>query len=272
MNWRLLISGPGRAAWNMAVDEAILIHHGRGRVPPTLRFYRWRPAAVSIGYFQSLHDQIDLPACRALGLDRVRRPTGGRAVLHEHEVTYSVVIDQRLLPGGVIETYRRLSLGLLSGLARLGLAAELAATAATAPAGRRRTGTGACFDAPSWYELVAGGRKVAGSAQVRRRGVILQHGSIPLEFDARKLLSVLRAPRGAGPEERLAALRDRAAGLNEALGRALTADEVERALAAGFAEALGVELAEGGLTPEEEETARRLAEAKYGAAGWNGRR
>ncbi len=254
----------------MAVDEAILLHHAQGRVPPTLRFYRWAPAAVTIGYFQDLHGSVDLAACRALGLDCVRRPTGGRAVLHEHEATYSVVISQRLLAGSIVQTYRELSAGLRAGLARLGLAAELAVAAERRAAGGR--GSAACFDAPSWYELTAGGRKVAGSAQTRRHGAILQHGSIPLVFDARKVMAVLRPPRGASPDRTLAVLRGRAAGLNEVLGRPLTLEEVETALAAGFAEVLGVELTEGELTPEEAETARRLVRVKYGAAGWNGMR
>lgn len=254
------MSGPGSAAWNMAVDEAILLHHGAGSVPPTLRLYRWSPPAVSIGYFQPLSEHVDLAACRALGLDVVRRPTGGRAVLHDKEITYSITLSQRILPGGVAATYRLLSTAVLHALAGFGLAAELARPAVRLG----RTAGSACFDAPARYELVVDGRKVAGSAQMRRGGVILQHGSLPLEFDGARLLAVLRNAGGIRDK----AGRDRGIGIYELLGAAVPVERLEAALAAAFARTLGIEFVEGRLTPEEEETARRLTAEKYGTEGW----
>src|SRR5579875_2954295 len=152
----------------MAVDEAVATAVGAGESPPTLRLYAWRPAAVSIGYFQRLASELDLAACRELGLDWVRRPTGGRAVLHAAELTYAVAAVE---PGAVLDVYARWSRGLIAGVRRLGAAAEWIAP--------RRGRSAACFDAGSAYEVAVGGRKLIGSAQVRRWGAVLQHGSLP---------------------------------------------------------------------------------------------
>lgn len=242
--WRLLPLTPGDPAWNMAVDEAILCAYGRGLVPPTLRFYTWEPPAVSCGRFQDL-TEIDLSACARMGLAVVRRPTGGRAVLHEGDLTYAVVIGARDgLPDGTLPSYLYLSRGILAGLARLGIDAELAAP--NEKAGRRSP---ACFASPSWYELIVGGRKVAGNAQRRVGGDVLQHGSIALSFSPARLAAVLRAP---GSEGALAERLGRAAaGLSEFIP-GLTAARLAGAIQEGFAEALGAEMAEGRLTEAEE--------------------
>lgn len=294
MRWRLIDSGPGVAADNMAVDEALMLSCGRGETPPTLRFYAWRPPAVSVGRSQRLAEEVDAAACRRLGVDWVRRPTGGRAVLHDQEVTYSVVIAQALLPGPVIETYRQLSRGLVEGMRLLGIEAALwsppdsggpvpasraAARAlrggATGAAGAGGAGTGAaltgaCFDAPAWYELLAGGRKVVGSAQMRAGGVILQHGSILVRFDAHRLLSVLRLGGGdaARHDELAAHLERRATGVAQLLGRPVAYGEVVEAMAEGFRRGLGIELEAGGLTAGEAADAMRLGE-RYRSEEWN---
>ena len=151
----------------MAVDEAIAAHAGRGDVPPTLRFYQWQPACVSLGRHQALAD-IDLARCRGLGYDVVRRATGGRAILHTDELTYSVAgpQDNPVLAGAVLDSYLRLSQGLLAGLARLGLVVTKAP-----PTNRSGADAGpVCFEVPSAYEIVAGGKKLVGSAQSRRQG------------------------------------------------------------------------------------------------------
>lgn len=125
MRWRLIVDGAACASVNMAVDESILLAHARGLTAPAVRFYQWSPPAVSVGVFQDVQSEVDLEACRRLGIDVVRRPTGRRAVLHLHEVTYSVVARQTLLPGGVLEVYRRLAGGLLEGVRRLGAEARM---------------------------------------------------------------------------------------------------------------------------------------------------
>ena len=263
--WRLLDSGPADAHWNMAVDEAILACCGAGLAPPTLRFYRWEPPAVSLGYFQNAEKELDLEECRRRGVGWVRRLTGGRAVLHDKEVTYSVVIPEELVPGGVLETYRLLCGGLERGLRLLGLEArplrprpEPFGAAGTGP----RTRSAACFDVPSWYELTVSGKKVVGSAQVRRAGAVLQHGSVVLVLEPERTASLLRLEPEA--RRRVAeGLGCAAAGVSGLLGREVGYAEVRDAVAQGFREALGIALEAGGLSPEEEEMATSLAKGGY---------
>ena len=164
-SWRLLRHGAATGAENMAMDEAIAQGVAEGVSPPTLRFYAWEPPCVSLGRNQSVAG-IDLAACTQRGYDLVRRPTGGRAILHTDELTYSIVAspDHPLMAGLVLDAYLRISHGLVAGLRRLGIPAE------EAP-GSNRAGpdvSAACFEVPSAYEITAGGRKILGSA---RRGV-----------------------------------------------------------------------------------------------------
>lgn len=264
--WRLLTTPPASGAWNMAVDEAIAAHAGRGDVPPTLRFYRWQPACVSLGRHQPLAD-IDLARCRGLGYDVVRRATGGRAILHTDELTYSVAgpQDNPVLAGAVLDSYLRLSQGLLAGLARLGLVVTKAP-----PTNRSGADAGpVCFEVPSAYEIVAGGKKLVGSAQSRRQGWVLQHGTLPLAGDVTRLVDVVAV---ADEAERLAlriGLGERAVTVADLLGREVSFDQAAEALAVGFAEALGIRLEPASLTAEELATADRLCREVYATSGWN---
>jgi lipoate-protein ligase A len=267
-NWRLLDSGYRTGPENMAIDEAIMRAHGRGEVAPTLRFYGWQPAAVSIGYFQSMAKEIDLEAVKAGGWGYVRRPTGGRMIFHHIELTYSVTIREELLPGGVIETYRDISQGLLAGFQRLGAPAELSG----GEVDPRRADPGgnhtACFDSPSAYELIVGGRKAAGSAQTRKDGVILQHGSIMLDLDLPLMFSLMRIPDDLRTKlaERLA---KKAVTLRETLGRDVSYEEARDAFTEGFAAGMGLTLTPGALTQAEEADAAALVREKYGNDSWN---
>lgn len=266
--WRLLDTGYHTGPENMAIDEAIMRAHGRGEVPPTLRFYGWEPAAVSIGYFQSMEKEIDLDRVRAGGWGYVRRPTGGRMIFHHIELTYSVTIREELFPGGVIETYKELSQGLLQGFQLLGANPELSG----GERDPRRADPGgshtACFDAPGAYELTVQGRKVSGSAQTRKDGVILQHGSIMLDMDADLLFSLLKLP-----DELRGRLKERfmrkAVSLKEALGRLVSYEEAAGAFARGFERGLGLTLTPGVLTAAELADAAELEREKYGNDVWN---
>ncbi|MHB0886686.1 MAG: lipoate--protein ligase family protein [Bacillota bacterium] len=277
--WRLIRSEPADAARNMAVDEAIMTAHGRGLVPPTLRFYTWQPAAVSVGYFQSLEREIDVEACRRAGIGIVRRPTGGRAVLHDDELTYSITIAESILPGSILETYRYLSRGLLAGFGLIGLRADLtnppsrggepaAAGVAPAPHGS----SAACFDAPSWYELTSGGKKIVGSAQTRKNGIILQHGAIILHLDLDKLIGTLRFPSDRVRDRVRETLVGKAGGIDEAAGRRIAPAELAEAMASGFTKELGLILVPGELTPEEQRLADELERTKYSQTSWNWRK
>nr|WP_240546270.1 biotin/lipoate A/B protein ligase family protein [Paenibacillus artemisiicola] len=279
----------------MAIDEAILAAHARGLVPPTLRFYGWRAPTLSVGRFQRAERDVDFAALRARGVEFVRRATGGRAVLHDRELTYSLVAaeDHPGLPAGVAEACAALSGGLLAGFRRLGLEARPFGGGSGAgmpdavepePAGggpgpsarEKAEASAACFDAPAGYEIVVEGRKIAGSAQMRADGALLQHGSIPLELDAGLLHDVLRFRDAERRRRMRAAFERHAVAVNPCLRRKGLAPaaigDLETAFLAGFAELLGVEPQPGALTAFEMELAGRLAAEKYGADAWNLRR
>ena len=243
----------------MAVDEAILEAYlddppARG---PTLRLYGWDPPALSLGRGQDGPASHDGGWLRSAGVDLVRRPTGGLAVLHENERTYAVVGRLRRAPfyGGVVETYRQISEALRSALEQLGVAAT---TTTGRPPDPRAEGRAACFQDSSDHELVTGERKLVGSAQLRRRGAFLQHGSIPLRADPSRLGKAIGAPVDAG----------RSTDLGAALGGPPDADGFDRALVAGFERTFGVELHAGSLSEREKCRAAQLRCWKYDSAAW----
>jgi len=246
----------------MAVDEAILRAVAAELVPPTLRLYAWQPACLSLGRAQPLAD-VDRGALRAAGFDLVRRPTGGKAILHADELTYSLIAPEKepRVAGGIVESYRRLSAGPVRALERLG-----AAGIETDLRAERRASEGpVCFEEPSAYEITAGGRKLVGSAQMRAQGAVLQHGALPLWGDIARICTLLTAH--LDPTR----VRARAATVEEALGRAVAWDEAAEALAAGFAEALNLRLEPGTLTDKERDWAEELRVEKYAAEEWTGR-
>jgi len=229
----MLVDPPLCGRENMERDVAIAEAVAAGRLPPTLRLYGWSPAAVSIGVHQEQSEACDAAACAAAGWDVVRRPTGGRAVLHgADEVTYSVALPLDRAPAGVLAAYAWLARALVAAYRRLGLPAELA------PGRHLAARSGACFDAPAAHEIVVGGRKLAGSAQVRRAGYLLQHGSLPVTFDPDLHASLLGlAPEAAG------LLARQGAGLRDFIDPPPARAEIVAAVAAGFEEALGVSFA-----------------------------
>jgi len=260
--WRLLHSAPADGATNMAVDEAIMRAVTAGQVPPTLRFYAWEPACLSLGRAQSVAD-VNLQVLQAMGFDLVRRPTGGKAILHVDELTYSVIAPEEdpRVAGGVVESYRRLSAGLVHGLERLGVAGLVADQRTE----NRRPEGPVCFEVPSDYEITAGGRKLAGSAQMRARSVVLQHGALPLYGDIARICPLL----AACPDP--ARVRARATTVEEVLGRPVIWDEAADALAAGFAEMLNLQLEPGTLTEEERAWAETLRAEKHATDEWTRR-
>ena len=271
--WRLLDSGAHDGYTNMAVDEAMMLAVQAGLVPPTLRIYAWQPPCLSIGAFQSVASDIDAPACAARGIEWVRRPTGGRAILHDHEVTYSVVArqDNERIAGDVMESYRRISQGLLAGLRVIGVKADLAPSAIPpVPSGVPKPA--ACFAAPSQHEIMVGGRKVIASAQRRQGTVLLQHGSILLDLDVDKLMSLLRCASDQERQAMVARVRGESVTLASLLGQPVAYDTVAHAIATGYAAALDVDLLPGSLTPWEEEQAARLRRDKYMADDWRFRK
>lgn len=262
-SWRLIVSGFADGATNMAIDEAILQAVSEGLVPPTLRFYGWDPPCISVGLNQSVQEEIDLEQCQAAGIDVVRRPTGGKAILHQNELTYSVVLPSShpLAGTGVLDSFRRISYGLLRGLEVLGLRPYQAI-----PPRQENLQSPVCFEAPSDYEIECEGKKVIGSAQLRRKGGILQHGSIPLKGDIAAIADFLRL--GAEGREGLKEkIRRRASTLSDLLGREVSYEEAATAFIRGFREAFNLLLVPSTLTAFEEEQARNLRE-KYAGEEW----
>ncbi len=267
-NWRLINSGFLSGAMNMALDEALLHSVAKGSSEPILRFYRWSPATVTLGYAQSVFSDIDLDVCRDAGLDVVRRSTGGRAVLHDQEVTYSVIapFNSETFGSSVLDCYRVISEVLLKVLHKLNLPAQL--VPGKAKGGQQNAAKAVCFSAPSQYELVIEGRKVAGSAQKRHGQFFLQHGSIPLEMDLALLGNVLKA--NVNPET--AGALDMVGWLNLWAGNGLTVEALEGLIAEEFAKQMRISWVESSPTHEEVLAAESWATEKFNNSDWNMKR
>ncbi len=268
--WRVILHRDAPGSSNMAVDEAIMDAVCAGNAPPTLRFYGWSPPCLSLGYAQPAGD-VDFTRLAGLGWDVVRRLTGGRAILHADELTYSIAVpasDPRVA-GDIVASYRRLSAGLMAGLDRLGASVR----ADPAASGARGFKGPVCFEVPSDYEITAGGRKLIGSAQTRRSGgtIVLQHGALPLYGDVARICEVLAFDGEAGREAARERVRGRAITLEAALGERVTFDHAAGAMAAGFAAALNLDLTPGDLTPGERAAAERLQAEKYATSTWTHR-
>lgn len=251
----------------MAVDEAIFRLSQRREAPPTLRFYGWAIPTVSLGYFQDVGKEVDVDACRRLHVPVVRRPTGGKAVLHASDVTYAVVArdSNPLFSADILGTYRVISHCIAAGLALLGIEAHMADDSRVTDNDSLRA---SCFSTPSRYELLVKNRKICGSAQVRSRGVFLQHGSILMDFDPFKTCEVM-LPRSGDCERQVLRMKQAVTSINEHADRAVNVDTVCRALMTGFEKTLGVELVKGDLSPEEKELKTILTTDKYKNTRWN---
>ncbi len=268
--WRLIIDDqPRSGAANMAMDQALAETAAAGDSPPTLRFYRWQPPAVSLGRHHPITD-VDAEVVQQLGYEIVRRPTGGRAILHTDELTYAVTAaaDEPRVSGSLMDAYLRLSNALLAGLQRVGLNADKAA-------GTVRAGpnvSAACFEVPSAYEITAHGRKLIGSAQSRRAGYVLQHGSLPLIGDIGRLVDVLALPTDERTRLR-AELVARACTLAEALGVAqnnphLDFKYVAQAIIQGFGELLNLSFKPAQPSAAELRRTAELIREQYANSEW----
>ncbi|MYL63138.1 octanoyltransferase [Bacillus hwajinpoensis] len=270
--WAFIDSGERSPAYNMALDEALLKWHSEGSIPPVIRFYGWNPPTLSIGYFQRIEKDINMEAVENYGLGFVRRPTGGRAVLHDKEVTYSVIVSEDYpdMPTTVREAYRVISEGLLIGFQQLGLNAYFSVPETEKEKEELRAPrTGVCFDSPSYYELVVEGRKVAGSAQTRQKGVILQHGSILLDIDEDKLFDCFKFKNDRIRERMQRGFRNKAVAINALRDTPVSISEAIKAFYDGFQKGLNIELVPFELSEEQEAYVNHLAMDKYASNEWN---
>ncbi len=233
MRIRLLETGANDAFMNMGIDEALMSSE-----EPVLRLYAWKPAAVSAGYFQKVEEEIDEEACTRFGVDVVRRQTGGGAVFHENELTYCFITREH--PQNILESYKWVCGALIEGLGTLGVSAEFAPL----------------------NDIVVGGKKISGNAQTRRKGVMLQHGTILLGVDVEKMFSLLKVPSEKMKGKLINDVKARVSGLG------VSFEEASAAVKKGFERKMGAELVPSEVTKEETETAIKLSKEKYKSGEW----
>lgn len=253
--WRLLKLETHNAFMNMAVDEAILNARIKGLVPNTVRFYRWRPSAVSIGKFQKIENEVYVESCRKNGVDIVRRITGGGTVYHdaEGEITYSVIASKGELGAkDVSEVYTKVYSGIVEALHILGLNADF-----------NEGNAKACPN------LTINGKKISGSAQCHKSGIVLQHGTILLEVDLEKMFTFLRVPWAKTCMEVVGIAKNKITSIKAELRREISHAKVHEALIGGFQRALKTSFENDDLTAYEKELAEKLCKEKYATDNWN---
>ncbi len=264
--YRFIDTGVQDAALNMAIDEAILTFHIKDEVPPTLRVFRWQQPAISLGRFQSVEREIASEVCAQRGVALVRRPTGGRAVYHRDEFTYSVVIGKRYgVPSGVVAAYAYLAQGLLAALQALGVEAELSDERVN------KHPSAACFASSTQADLTSGGFKLIGSAQVWKDESLLQQGSLPLDERAPEFFTMLRFSDEEARQRALELYREKTTPLRTFVPSA-TWEDVARAFHHGFSGALQRQFSESALTAGEWELAHQLVDEKYSKLTWRSER
>jgi lipoate-protein ligase A len=268
-SWRLLLTDPMPGAQNMALDEVILDDVAVGASAPVVRLFSWQPPCLSLGYGQSIND-IDEKRLSSHGWEIVRRLTGGRAILHTEELTYSICgpVDSPHLSGGILESYRHLSHGLLATLADLGLQPEVQPEVKIPQVDRNNP---VCFEVPSSYEITVQGKKLIGSAQVRRKDVVLQHGSIPLKGDIARICQVLRFKDDARRKIVSERVRARASTVQDLLAKPISWQTAAEAFLTGFSKSLGWEFDRSEITADERSRAELLVKEKYSHRSWTTR-
>ncbi len=250
----------------MAIDEALFRLNHKDDSPPVLRFYSWQNPTVSLGYFQKTVKEINVEACSQLGIDLVRRPTGGKAVLHSNDLTYAVVAKEtnHLFSKDLLDTYRTISHCLAEGLRRLGICAVMAdePRKEISPSLKNY-----CFSSPSRYELLVSDKKICGSAQARAQGVFLQHGAMLLDFNANESLSVLKQHDDA--PDQFQYLVNSVTSIRQCIGRNIDIIRLCNILQSGFENILGISFDVIDLTSEEKALAKELIKNKYSLRHWN---
>lgn len=239
-----------KGARQMAIDEAILNSAINGLSENTIRFYTWRPSAISIGFFQSMKEEVDVDVAKKSGVDLVRRYTGGGAVFHQHELTYSLLISEKDLPSDIIKSYEHICRGIILGLADLGV------TASFSPIN----------------DIIVGAKKISGNAQTRKGGYLLQHGTILLDIDVEKMFSLLLVPDEKMKDKLIKNVKERVTSLYLETGKNYEEDFLEQVFLSSFSKALGFIPATGELSNHELEEAEKLLKEKYENDSWNYKR
>jgi len=251
MDFRFIKDGFHDAFTNMAIDEAIMkncIKLGK----PTIRFYGWKPSAISIGYFQSLEDEVELQKCKELGIDFVRRITGGGAVFHDCELTYSFVCseDSNIVPKNILESYQKICNGLILGFKELELEAKFVPL----------------------NDIAMNGKKISGNAQTRREKVVLQHGTIILKVDVDKMFSILKVPNEKLKGKMIENVKQRVTSVEKEFGKELSFEDCALAMKLGFQKAFNANLLNGELSQEELKLAEQIKKEQFSKKEWNFKR
>jgi lipoate-protein ligase A len=252
--WRLLKLETHDAATNMAIDEAILCSRIQGKASNTIRFYRWNPSAVSIGRFQNVQNEVNLENCKKYGVNVVRRITGGGAVYHDtqDEITYSVIVGRADLGAEDVKAaYNKICNGLTNALDLLGVKADF------------NPG-----DPKNCPNIAVNGRKISGSAQSFKGGVVLQHGTLLLSVDLEKMFTYLRVPWAKTCMEIVNVAERKITSLKKELGTEIGIEHAYATLVKGFQNALEMDLSESVLTTEEKETVEKLRTEKFANKDW----
>ena len=247
--WRLLKTEENSAFTNMAIDKAVMVSCSRGKVPPTVRFYTWKPPAISIGYFQSLNEEVDLDACKSLGVEFVRRITGGGAVFHDKELTYSIIIPESNLkvPKNILESYRRICGAVIKGLKHLWIESKYAPI----------------------NDIIVNNKKISGSAQTRKSKTVLQHGTVLLDVDVDKMFKLLKVPNEKIKDKLIADVKQRVTSIKHISDNNVTFNETSDAMKIGFEEEFDIELVNGILTKEEISLTSKFEKECFSTTEWN---
>lgn len=265
--WLLLDSGHHDAATNMAIDEWLLNKHSEGKIKPTLRFYGWKRPSLTVGHFQNVKRTINLSGVQKHQCDFVRRLTGGSAVLHDDELTYSIIVTEQHpnIPKSVNKAYYVLAKGLLEGYRNLNIDANFAISEKEL----RQQRSAVCFEVPAMYEIVINNKKISGNAQTRKKGVLLQHGSIPMSFDSKMLFDLFKFSKDSFRERQRKAFVNKATSINEITGKKHTYEQLKDAFLAGFQSSLNINLKPLSLSPQDWEEINQLTIEKYRTDKWN---
>jgi len=247
-NWRLIKIIEDSGAKQMAIDEAILLSRAKGLVPNTLRFFTWKPSAITLGFFQDLNQEVNTAKAKDMKVDLVRRYSGGGAIFHQDELTYSLVILEKDIRKNIIDSYKYLCQGVIYGLNSLGLKAEFKPI----------------------NDILVNGKKISGNAQTRKNGVILQHGTILLSVDVEKMFSLLQVSDEKIKGKLIANVKERVTSLkNEFPEKTWKLDELQEIFKLGFSKALDINLNTGDLIKEEKYLIQELYLNKYLSEDWN---
>ena len=250
MRFRILPDIETSAAMQMAIDEAILIARVKKQSPGTIRFYSWKPKAITIGYFQSLKKEVDEKKAKVLGIDVIRRYTGGGAVFHDKEITYSICIGEKTAGIDIIKSYEKICGFIIKGMECLNLKAQFKPI----------------------NDIIVNGKKISGNAQTRKDGIILQHGTLLLDVDVNTMFSILKIPDEKIRDKLIENARQRVTSLKQELGKDISFTQAKTALISGFKKTFKAELKEQELSEFEKAAVKKLFKQKYSTKEWNNQR